>query len=253
MAFFKHVFKQNDRAVTGTHSDLVTVFVEQRNHTVRDVNEIFRPRFTHEFEHLENLSEMKILLIRHDVKALIEIIMLLTITSRGKISRSVKRRAVRAQYNTRRHSVFFEIHDLRTLARFKQSFFFEFVDNGLHFIVIKTLAGIRIESYIEFFIDLFDFFKREFLKLIEKSDAFFVAVFDKFEITSRFVVHFGVFFALFMVFHVKTGKFFYSALFDVFFIAPMLIRVNEFAKLRTVVAEMVYSDGIISQKLIQTV
>ena len=246
MAFFKHVFEQNDRAVTGTHSDLVAVFVEQRNHTVRDVNEIFRPRFAHEFEHLENLSEMKILLIRHDVKALIEIITLFTVTSRREISRSVKRRAVRAQYYARRHSVFFEIHDLRALARFKQSFFFEFVDNGLHFVVIKTLARVRIEGNIEFFIYFFDFFKRKFLKLIEKTDAFFVAFFDESEITSRLVVHLGVFFAFLVVLDVKTGKFLYSALFDFVFTAPMFVSVNEFAELRTVVAEMIYSDGIIS-------
>ena len=43
----------------------------------------------------ENLFEMEILLIRHHVKALIEVVMLFAVTSRGEIARCVKRSAVR--------------------------------------------------------------------------------------------------------------------------------------------------------------
>ena len=189
---------------------------------------------------------MQVLLIRDDVKAFIEVIMLLTIARGGKVARGVKRRSVRTQYNTRRHSVLFEIHHLRAFARFKQPFFTQFVYDGLHFIVIKTLARVRIESNIEFFINFIDFFKREFLEFIEQPDAFFVAVFDKFEVFSRFVVHFGIVFAFLMVLDVQAREFFHAALFDFFRATPTLIRVDEFAELSAVVAEMVYADRVIA-------
>ena len=95
MALFQNVLQKNDRAVSRAHSDLIAVVVQQGNHSVSHVNKILSPGLTHKFQHFENLFEMEILLIRHHVKALIEVVMLFAVTSRGEISRCVKRSAVR--------------------------------------------------------------------------------------------------------------------------------------------------------------
>lgn len=42
------------------------------NHAERDMHAVLRPFVSHLFQHTENLAEVQILLIRHDVQALIE-------------------------------------------------------------------------------------------------------------------------------------------------------------------------------------
>ena len=89
MTLFQNVFEENDRSVSRTHRNLISVFVEKGNHAVRNVNEILRPGLAHKLENLENLTEMKILLICDYVKALVEIVMRFAVASGGKVSRRV--------------------------------------------------------------------------------------------------------------------------------------------------------------------
>ena len=53
----------------------------------------------------------------------------------GEIAGGIQRRAVRTQYYARRHIIIRKVDYLRALAGFEQALFFEFVYDGLHFIV----------------------------------------------------------------------------------------------------------------------
>ena len=80
------------------------------------MHQIFRPFLAHQFQHLEKLLEVQILLIGDHVQAFIKIVRLLTVQRRGDVARGVQARAVRTQNDTRRHAVRFQIDDLCALA-----------------------------------------------------------------------------------------------------------------------------------------
>ena len=117
----------------------------------------------------------------------------------------------------------------------------------MHFVVIKAFARVGIEFYVEFVVNFPNFFQSDFFKEVKELNAFLVAVFDEFEIASRFVVHDGVFLAFLMITDVKAGEFFNAALFNLFRRSPMLICVNKFAELRSVVSEVVDAHGVVAE------
>ena len=100
---------------------------------------------TCKLEHLEQLFKVKILLIRHDVKAFIKIIRLCSVISRRQITGGVKRRSVALYQKARGHIVGVEIYHLGAVADFKQSLFVKHIEHRLHFVVVKTLAVIAVE------------------------------------------------------------------------------------------------------------
>ena len=56
-----------------------------------------------------------------------------------------------------------------------------------------------------------------------------------------------------MIADVKAGEFLNSALFHRLFRSPVFIRVNEFSELSAVVAEVIYSHGVITEKFEDTI
>ena len=48
-----------------------------------------------------------------------------------------------------------EIDDLRAVVFDKQAFFFQFIQNGLHFIVIKGFAVVAVEFYLQSLVGFF--------------------------------------------------------------------------------------------------
>ena len=119
--------------------------------------EVFRPFFAHEFENLEHLFEMQILLIGNNVQALIKIVSVLAVDRRRQIAGRIQRRAVRTQDQTGGHIEFVEIDDLCALALFEQFLFVELVDHGLHFIRVEPFASITVERDMQFIVNLFNF------------------------------------------------------------------------------------------------
>ena len=92
---------------------------------------------------------MKILLIGDDVQALMKIVSFLAVNSGSHIPRGVQGGTVRFQNDAGRQSVVFEIHHLRAAAFYKESFFPQFVHHRLHFIRIKALSRVGIETDIQ--------------------------------------------------------------------------------------------------------
>ena len=88
------------------------------------MNAVLCPVVTHEFEYLENLFEMQILLIGDNVQAFIKIVSFFAIYGGGKVTRGIQRSSVLCENKTGRHAVFFEIDHRRAFAYRKQTFFF---------------------------------------------------------------------------------------------------------------------------------
>ena len=139
---------------------------------------------------------MEILLISHDIKVFVKIVMLFAVNGGGKITRGVQRSAVRLKYKTRRHTVFFKVDNHCPLAFGKQVFRLELVDYGLHFVVVKTFARIGIEFYAQSVVNSLDFLKRDVFELIEYFQGAAVAVLDFFEPRPAFRLQTFVFFRL---------------------------------------------------------
>ena len=80
------------------------------------MHKVLRPLLAHEFEHLEDLLEVQILLIGDDVEAFIEVVRLFAVDGGGEVARRIEGGAVRAQDEAGRHAVGFEVDDLRAVA-----------------------------------------------------------------------------------------------------------------------------------------
>ena len=143
-ALIDDVFEIDDAPLAGGHGAFF-----QRYHAVGDVDEIFRPFLAHQFQYLEELPEMQVLLVGDDVEALVKIVRLLAVDRRGEVARGVQRGAVRAQDEAGRHVVGGEVDDLRPLAFDEKPFLFEFVDDGLHLVDVKALARPAVEMHVE--------------------------------------------------------------------------------------------------------
>ena len=59
---------------------------------------------------------MQVLLVRHDVQALVKIVGIFAVDGGGNVARGVQGSAVRAQDDARRHAVLLQIDDLRAVA-----------------------------------------------------------------------------------------------------------------------------------------
>ena len=76
------------------------------------MHEVPVPLLAHQLYHLEKLFEMKVLLIRHDVQALVKIVGALAVKRRREIPRRIQRRAVRLDQKTGTHAPFLQVDDL---------------------------------------------------------------------------------------------------------------------------------------------
>ncbi len=246
-AFIYYVLQPDNFAFSGRHC---AVF--EGNHAVGDVNHILRPLVAHKLQNLEKLFEMQILLIRDDVKTLVEVVSILAVIRRRQVAGSIKRSAVRAQYQARRHSVCFQIDDLRAFAFLQKIFCAELVDNGLHFIDKEPFARVAVESYAQLFVDTLNVFQSEGFEPFENFVRLFIPAFNQTEILTGFLFHFFVGFGIKTDVQLVYGV--YTAFFDLVLIAPMLVSANKLAELRAVVAKVVDTYNVIPEefeKLVQ--
>ena len=162
-------------------------------------------------------------------------------------------RTVRFQNDAGRHAVGFEIDDLRSAALHEQALFSQFVHHGLHFIRIKALSRIRIETNIEQIINFLYVFQREFFEPMKEFQTFRIPLFDFLKVRTGFVVVFGMYLRLAVETDVQLIQSPNPALFHGISIPPTLIGGNEFPELRAVVAEMIDSYRLIAEKIENTI
>ena len=211
---------------------------------------VLRPFVSHLFQHTENLAEVQILLIRHDVQALIEMISIMAIDGRRKIAGGIERRAVGAEDDAGGHIVLAQINDRCTLGDGQQVLFLQFVDNTIHLVVIERLARIGVERDAQQLIDALGIAQSQRLEPIEDAQGFLVAILNLLEPRTALIVQRGIFLGLLVELDVQANQFVHAALFHLFLVAPELIGADHLAKLRSPVAQMVDTDGLISEEII---
>ena len=241
-AAIQNVFEPDHLALAGGHG---AVF--QRDHAVGDVHKVLRPLLAHEFEHLEDLFEVQILLIGDDVEAFIEVVRLFAVDGGGEVARRIEGSAVRAQNEAGRHAVGFEVDDLCAVALLQEPLFFEFFDDGRHLVGIKALARVRIEGDVQLFVDALDVAERQRLEPIEELVRLFVAALDEAEVFARFRFHRLV--RLLVEADVEIVDGVDAALFRFLAAAPALVGGDELAELGAVVAQMIDAHRVIAEEL----
>ena len=212
---------------------------------------ILCPRLAGKFEHLKELFEMEILLIGNYVKALVEVVGSLAVISRRQITGSVKGSAVLFDKQTRGHILKF--NHLRTLAFFKQTLVLQAVKHGSHFVVVESLAVIAVKRYFKSVKHTVYLFQGNFLKPVVKLDCLAVAVLDFLKPSPCLVVQSRVDFGLLVVFNVDFMQSLYAVCVNLVLVAPKFESNDHFTKLSTPVAQVVYTNHVIAQSLVDTV
>ena len=207
----------------------------------------------HKFKHLKQLLKVQILLICNDVEAFVEVVGFLAIIRRGNVASGVQSRAVRFDQKTRRHAVFVEIDNLCAVAFHKQLFLTKYVKARFHFVVVETLACITVKLDSESVVNLADRFHRDRFEHVKVCDCFFVAVLNTLEPSTRFVIHFGMLFRLFVIANVQFVEVIFVVVCNVFERRPLLRRNDEFSELSAPIAEVIYADDVVSEMLEYTI
>ena len=116
-----------------------------RHHAELHVYEVLCPLPAHQFQHLEELAEMQVLLRGDHVEAFVEMISAGAVVRRGEIARGVQRRTVAARDEAGRHAVVVQAHDERAVADLGQSLGLELLHDGRHLVVVERLAVVAVE------------------------------------------------------------------------------------------------------------
>ena len=209
---------------------------------------ILDPFLAHQFENLEELAEMKILLIRHDIQGFVEIVFLLAIAGGGDIAGCIYRAAVGFDNDARRHIPRGEINDFRALIELGNTLFTQFLDNGRHFILIEGLAGPTVKINAHACIRAFDFANGAILHFGPQGKRFGISGFDFMEPGARLIIQRRIFFGFFMEADIEGNELANRVRFNIL-IPPELVCRNHLAKLRSPVAEVIDADCAIPEEL----
>ena len=138
---------------------------------------------------------------------------------------------------------------MRTVTFHKQSFVFENVKTGLHFVVVEALAGITVKLDFEAIVYLADRFHGDPLEHVKVCRCFFITVFYTLEPGARFIIHFGMFFGFLVVSDVEFVEKIFIVLSHFFKRRPLVCRNYELAKLRAPVSQVVDSHHVVAEML----
>ena len=209
------------------------------------------PVVAHKLNDLEPLCKMQALTCRCDIYALVKVIRLLAVDRSCNITGRIQRRAVLFENKTRRHAVLFEIDNSSSVVDLKQILLAELFNLRRHLIGVKALALIGIKFYVKLFICLGIFLKTDIYEPAPEREIFFVAVFELCKLFSCAVFESGVVFRFFMETHIERDKLVDTAVFNRLAASPHAVRGYELPELRSPVAEIVYSDALVSGKLME--
>ena len=193
---------------------------------------------------------MQILLIRHDIQALIEMVGFLAVNGGGDIPGVVEGGAVGFQNQARGHAVFFQVHNLRAVGILKQALILQFLNHPARLVGVKAFPGVAVKMHVQHVVHLHGVPQGHILEPLENFQGFPIAVLDLFEPGAAFVLQGGIVLGFFVKAHVQAGHFIHAALFHLFLIAPFFIGADHFAKLGAPIPQMVDGHGFPPLKII---
>ena len=209
------------------------------DHAEGHVLHVLRPRVAHLLHDLEQLAEVQILLVRHDVQALVKAVRLLAVQRGRQVARGVERGAVLLEHEEGRHVLLGQIHDLGTLALHEQALAAQLFDDRAHLVHVEALARIRVKRHAQQVVHPLRVLERHVLEPVEDGQRLFVALLDLLEPRAALVVQRRVRLGLLMEAHVQVDQRLHAARLHVLLAAPLLVGADHLAKLRAPVAQVV--------------
>ena len=205
-----------------------------------------RPVPAQQLHHLEQLAELKILLVGDDVEVLIEVVRVVAILRGGEIAGHIQRRAVGAQDDRRGHAVVVQTHDLRALILHQQTLLAQLVDNRLHLVGVEALTVVAVKPHAQHVVHALRVLQRDLLEPVEDFQRLGVAVLNGLEPRAPLVVQRGVFLGLVVEAHVELHHLVHAALHDGLAVAPALVGRDHLAELGAPVAQMVHAHAMVA-------
>ena len=221
------------------------------DHAEGHVHQVLSPFVAHLFHHLEPLAEVQILLVGHDVEALVKVIFVLAPQGRGDVARGVESRAVLFENQAGRHAGFFlvQIHDGGSVADGKQVFGLELFDDAAHLVVEEGFAVVAVKGHAQEIVHPLRILERKLLEPVEQIQRFLVAVLDGLEPAAALVLQRGVMLGFLMEAHIQAGERFHAFTLHLLPVAPELVSADQLAELRAPVAQIVDGDRFVAQKV----
>ena len=196
---------------------------------------------------------------RGDVDRLVETVGIVAVHGGGDVPRGIERGAVALQNQAGRHIVSRQIDDRGAVVELEKAHIAQFLHLRGHFIGIKTLALVTVEFDAQLLIRLLVLGETDVDKTAPEREVLLVAEFEFVKLGARLVGKRGVGGdALFFVArngvvdaHVKINEGVDAALFHQLVAAPFFEGHDQFAELRSPVAEVVDAHAVVTEKLVQ--
>jgi len=211
---------------------------------------ILGPGIAHLFHHAEYLAEVQILLISHNVQALIKMEGILAVEDGRQVAGSVNGGTVALEDQAGRHVVIAQIHHLRAVAFGQQALLLQLVHHTVSLIMVETLTRVIVKLHAQLFVYAAGVLEGDVLEPVKNLQRFGIAVLDLLKPGATLVFQLGVLFGLLMEAHIQGGHRVHAALFHFFFIAPLFVGAYHLAKLRAPVSQMVDGHGMPAQEAI---
>ena len=223
------------------------------HHAEGDVFAVLVPFAAHQFQHLEQLPEVQVLLIGDDIQALVEVVGLLAVPGRSQVPGDIQSRAVAAQDQRRGHTVVLEVHNLRALVLDQQTLLLQLIDDGLHLVVVEALARIGIKRHAQQVIDPLRVLEGHGLEPVEDLQRLGIAVLNLLEPGAALVVQGRVLLGLLVEAHIQLHHLVHAPRGHGVVVAPALVGRDHLAELGAPVAQMVHAHRPPAEEFVQPV
>ena len=244
----EQVFHQYHVAVTSGKFAAVQTY-----QTERYMNQVFVPVIAHFMDDFEPLRKVQVLVQSGQVDTFIEVICFLAVQRSCDVTGCVECAAVFTDNQARRHVLVFQIDNHCPFAFFQQTFFFQFIHNGCHFVVIEAFTGVCVEFNAQHIVNTFKFFDTDVIEPFPQCQGFVVAILHFYKPQTCFVVQFRRFFRFIMEFYINAHQFLNAFFFNGFFAAPFFVSNDKFTELCAPVAQMVNAYAFVAQLAVNLV
>ena len=220
------------------------------DHAEGHVHAVLGPGLAHLLQHAEDLTEVQILLVGHDVQALVEVVGVLAVDCGSQVAGGVQGRAVGAQDDAGRHLVRLQVDNGRALGDGQQVLLAKLVDDHVHLVVVEGLAVVGVKLHAQLLVHAGGVLQGDLLEPLPDGDGFLVLVLDLLEPVAAQIVQGGILFGFLVELDVQAHQLGHAVTLHVFLLAPGLVGVDHLAELGAPVAQVIDAHGLVAQEIV---
>ena len=210
---------------------------------------VLGPGLAHLLQHAEDLTEVQILLVGHDIQALVEVVGVLAVNSGGQVAGGVQGRAVGTQDDAGRHLVRLQIDHGRALGDGQQVLLAQLVDDHVHLVVVEGLTVVGVKLHAQLGIHASSVAQGNLLEPAPDGNSFLILVLDLLEPVTAQIVQGRILLGFLVELDVQTHQLGNAVALDVFLLAPGLVGVDHLAELGAPVAQVIDAHGLVAQEI----